>query len=78
MTHVLALTALQRAGDPTAVQRLCVDISRRWDGAAIGLILVRPDGATILAHASEHMSWARAVGDAPISGGLAHPADAHP
>lgn len=75
MTHVLALTALQQPrADPghQSLRRLCADISRRWDGAAIGLILVRPDGETAVIHASEHMSWSRAVGDAPPTGGLAN------
>lgn len=71
LTHVLALTALQQARDPRAdLRRLCAEIATRWNGAAIGLILVRPDGTTEVVHASEHMSWARAVGDAPIEGGL--------
>lgn len=73
MTNLLAIEALQRAGehDPgITLQRMCEAISSRWQGAAIGMILVRPDGVAAVAHASEHMSWAHASGDAPITGGL--------
>lgn len=73
LTHVLALTALRVADGPDpgpALQQLCESVSQRWHGAAIGLILVRPDGAAAVAHASEHMSWAIAASDAPVTGGL--------
>lgn len=71
LTNLLAIEALRRAdADRDELQRLCEAISGRWQGAAIGLILVRPDGAVAVAHASEHMSWAHAAGDAPIAGGL--------
>ncbi|MBL9100314.1 MAG: isoaspartyl peptidase/L-asparaginase [Myxococcales bacterium] len=71
LTNLLAIEALRRAdADADELQRLCESISERWQGAAIGLILVRPDGAVAVAHASEHMSWAHAAGDAPIAGGL--------
>lgn len=72
LTHVLAYEALRRAsetGEPERiVARLCAEVSARWHGAAVGLILVRPDGRVAIAHASEHMSWGLAIGDAePIS-----------
>ncbi len=73
LTHVLALTALTRSPDETAALALCTAISTRWNNAAIGLILVRPDGTPVIAHASEHMSWALARGDLPVQSGLRWP-----
>ena len=77
LTHLLAHEALRAAAQqPGAAQRiaqqLCAEISARWSGAAIGLILVRPDGEVAIAHASEHMSWALARGDMPPESGLAY------
>ena len=67
LTHVLAYEALRRAASEPApepvVARLCAEVSTRWHGAAVGLILLRPDGEVVIAHASEHMSWGLAVGD---------------
>lgn len=77
LTHVLAYAALQRvhaaaAADASGLAAALVhEVSARWDGVPVGLILLRADGTPVVVHASEHMSWARAVGsDAPI-GGLA-------
>lgn len=72
LTHVLAYTALQRAAQADAVRALVAEVSARWGGAPVGLILLRPDGTPLVAHVSEHMSWAQAVGDAPPTGGLFH------
>ncbi|MDC0719864.1 isoaspartyl peptidase/L-asparaginase [Nannocystis bainbridge] len=76
LTHVLAYAALQRvrgaasdAVTPLAAS-LVGDVSARWEGAAVGLVLLRPDGTPAIVHASEHMSWALARGDAPVTGGL--------
>ncbi|MBK9754969.1 MAG: isoaspartyl peptidase/L-asparaginase [Nannocystis sp.] len=74
LTHVLAFEALRRASErpgeaATIAASLCAAASRHHNGAAVGLILVRPDGEVAIVHASEHMSWALAIGDAaPISG----------
>ena len=74
LTHLLAHEALRAAAErPGAAQQiaeqLCAAVSASWSGAAIGLILVRPDGEVAIAHASEHMSWALARGaQAPESG----------
>jgi beta-aspartyl-peptidase (threonine type) len=72
---VLAYEALRRASErpgaaPILARELCTHASRSHDGAAVGLILVRPDGEVAIVHASEHMSWALAVGDAPPTSGL--------
>lgn len=79
MTHVLAYAALQRVRGvaasevPTLAAALVREVSARWEGAAVGLILLRPDGTPAIVHASEHMSWACAVGEAPPEAGLARP-----
>lgn len=76
LTHLVAyhgLSAAQNADRETSdggVRRWLEEIARKSDGAALGLILVRADGESMVVHASEHMSWARADGDAPIVGGL--------
>lgn len=75
LTHLLAYEALRRAAaEPGAAQqvcaRLCAEVSAHAAGAAVGLILVRPDGEVAVVHASEHMSWALAIGDAALEGGL--------
>lgn len=77
MTHVLAYAALQRvrgaAADavPGLADGLVREVSGRWDGVAVGLILLRPDGTAAIVHASDHMSWAIARGDAAPQAGLA-------
>lgn len=77
LTNVLALTALQRVREvpAAAVQEVAAgivaEVSRSAGGAAIGLILLRPDGAAAVVHASDHMSWALAVGGEQAIGGLA-------
>lgn len=78
LTHLLAHEALRAAASqPGSAQQiaeqLCAEISDRWSGAAVGLILVRPDGEVAIAHASEHMSWALARGDEAVQAGLACP-----
>jgi beta-aspartyl-peptidase (threonine type) len=78
LTHLLAHEVLRAAASqPGSAQRiaeqLCAEISDRWSGAAVGLILVRPDGEVAIAHASEHMSWALARGDTALQAGLARP-----
>jgi beta-aspartyl-peptidase (threonine type) len=69
MTHVLSFAVLQRiaAGeDPQHVAAtMCELVATRHD-ATCGLILVTPDGRSAIAHHSEHMSWARAVGNGPV------------
>lgn len=75
LTHVLAFEALRRAGErpghaPTIAAELCAHASRGHAGAAVGLILLRPDGEVAIVHASEHMSWGLAIGDAPPTSGL--------
>jgi len=75
LTHLLAYEALRAAAEqPGAAQqiaeRLCAEISGRWSNAAVGLILVRPDGEVAIAHASEHMSWALARGATTPESGL--------
>ncbi len=75
LTHVLAYEALRRCaeapGAAEAVARdLCREVSTRHRGAAVGLILLRPDGEVAIVHASEHMSWGLAVGDAAAQSGL--------
>ena len=73
LTHVLSFAVLQRiaAGDDPqrAAAEMCERIATRHD-ATCGLILVTPDGRTAIAHASDHMSWAAAVGSAPIESAL--------
>jgi beta-aspartyl-peptidase (threonine type) len=73
LTHVLSFAVLQRiaAGDDPqqAAAQMCDQVATRHD-ATCGLILVTPDGRTAIAHASDHMSWARAVGSATIESGL--------
>ncbi len=75
LTHLLAYEALRAAAEqPGAAQqiaeRLCAEISGRWSNAAVGLILVRPDGEVAIVHASEHMSWALARGATTPESGL--------
>lgn len=75
LTHVLAFEALRQAsehpGQATKLATmLCAEASRSHAGAAVGLILVRPDGEIAIVHASEHMSWALAIGDGPPASGL--------
>ncbi|MCA9659705.1 MAG: isoaspartyl peptidase/L-asparaginase, partial [Myxococcales bacterium] len=75
MTRVLAFTALQEvAGEPLRAQaiaeRLCDGASAAHGGAAVGLILLRPDGVAAVANHSDHMSWAIAHGDEAPRGGL--------
>ncbi|MEZ4384313.1 MAG: isoaspartyl peptidase/L-asparaginase [Nannocystaceae bacterium] len=75
MTRVLAYAALREAaGEPARAQaiaaRLCEETSAGSGGAAVGLILLRPDGVAAIANRSDHMSWALARGDAPPTGGL--------
>ena len=75
MTHLLAYRALRLAAEdrraaPSRVAALCAELSTAHDGAAIGLILLGPGGEPVIAHASEHMSWASAVGSAPVDAGL--------
>lgn len=75
LTHVLAFEALRQASEhpgqaTTLATMLCAEASRSHAGAAVGLILVRPDGEIAIVHASEHMSWALAIGDGPPSSGL--------
>lgn len=73
LTHVLSFAVLQRiaAGhDPQrAAAEMCNHVATRHD-ATCGLILVTPDGRTAIAHASDHMSWARAIGRSPIESAL--------
>lgn len=72
LTHVLAYEALLRvrAAGAEVAAGLVREVSRRWDDAAIGLVLVRPDGRAAIVHASEHMSWAIARGDEAPRAGL--------
>jgi beta-aspartyl-peptidase (threonine type) len=74
LTHVLAYQALRLAVEADlpepVVARLCAEVASRSHGAAIGLILLRPDGAVAIAHASEHMSWGLARGESEPQSGL--------
>ena len=75
LTHVLAFEALRRASErpghaSTIAAELCHAASRSHAGAAVGLILLRPDGEVAIVHASEHMSWALAIGAAAPTSGL--------
>ena len=75
LTHVLAFEALRRASERPGeaaiiAASLCAAASRHHNGAAVGLILVRPDGEVAIVHCSEHMSWALAIGDAAPDSGL--------
>ncbi len=75
LTHVLAFDVLRRAdADPANIVAiaagLCAEVSARWGDVAIGLIALRPDGSVAITHASEHMSWGLAIGDAPPESGL--------
>lgn len=77
MTHVLAYAALQRIRGATAEEvaalasALVREVSARWDGVAVGLILLRADGTPAIVHASEHMSWGLARGASEVQAGLA-------
>ncbi|MEZ4450023.1 MAG: isoaspartyl peptidase/L-asparaginase [Nannocystaceae bacterium] len=76
MGRVLAYEVLRRADEaPEKAQAiaddLCREVSVAHYGAAIGLILCRPDGHVAVAHCSDHMSWALAIGDGPVASGLA-------
>lgn len=71
MAKVLAYEALRQvAAAPERAQELaaalCQTASSEHGGAAVGLILLRPDGTAVIVHKSEHMSWglARGEGDA--------------
>ncbi|MBK8266220.1 MAG: isoaspartyl peptidase/L-asparaginase [Nannocystis sp.] len=75
LTHMLAYRALTlAAAAPEAasarLRALCAEISAAHAGAAIGLILLRPDGQRVLVHQSDHMSWAVADGEQPVIAGL--------
>lgn len=75
MGRVLAYEVLRRAAEAphrsqAIADDLCREVSAAHGGAAIGLILVRPDGHVAVAHRSDHMSWALAIGDAPVTSGL--------
>lgn len=71
MAKVLAYEALRQvAAAPDRAHEiaaaLCKLASSEHGGAAVGLILLRPEGTAVIVHESEHMSWglARAEGDA--------------
>ena len=73
MTHVASFAVLQRiAGgeDPERAARAVCELVATRHGATCGLILVTPDGRIAIAHASDHMSWARAIGEAPVEAGV--------
>ena len=75
MAHVLAYRALRLAAeDPRGasqrVAALCAEIAAAHGGAAVGLLLLRPDGEGVITHASEHMSWASAIGEGEVDAGL--------
>lgn len=76
LAHVLSYSLLRDLRDvaPGAVcgvaQRRCEQVSETRSNAAVGLILIRPDGAVAIAHQSDHMSWAAAIGDGPVRGGI--------
>lgn len=73
MTHVASFAVLQRiAGgeDPErAARSICAHVAAKHE-ATCGLVLVTPDGRVAVAHASEHMSWARAIGEGTVEAGL--------
>jgi beta-aspartyl-peptidase (threonine type) len=76
LTHVLSFAALQRiaAGeDPQRVAAAMCELVATRHEATCGIILVTPDGRTGIAHRSDHMSWARAVGGGKIEAGLEVP-----
>ncbi len=71
MAKVLAYEALRQVAAAPAraheiAAALCKLASSEHGGAAVGLILLRPEGTAVIVHESEHMSWglARAEGDA--------------
>ncbi|MCB9705745.1 MAG: isoaspartyl peptidase/L-asparaginase [Myxococcales bacterium] len=75
MARVLAFTALREVAaapaDAQAIaERLCDACSAEHGGAAVGLILARPDGAVAIAHRSQHMSWGLAIGEGAVVAGL--------
>jgi beta-aspartyl-peptidase (threonine type) len=75
MGYVMAYEALRRmtGGDAQAVAETLCDEVRAQTGSAVGLIAVRPDGEVAVAHASDHMSWAIARGDAEVTYALTWP-----
>ncbi len=77
MAKVLAYEALRQVDaaperGQAIAERLCSATSVEHGGAAVGLILLRPDGRSIIAHHSDHMSWglAQAQGEARSGLGL--------
>jgi beta-aspartyl-peptidase (threonine type) len=69
LTHVASFAALLRVAageEPNAAARSICQRVAALDDATCGIILVTPDGRTGIAHESDHMSWARAIGDTAI------------
>jgi len=76
LTHLMAYESLQRVArgaDPQgSTEAFCRDVAAA-EKATCGVILITPDGRTAVAHASQHMSWALARGQAEPLSGLAQP-----
>jgi beta-aspartyl-peptidase (threonine type) len=67
-----ALRSIAAGREPEAAAAdICREALSRWS-APVGLLVLRPDGTTALAHGSEHMSWALARGAAPVQAGLTY------
>jgi beta-aspartyl-peptidase (threonine type) len=79
LTHVAAYEVLRRVRDGLDPQTAALQVCNRVaDGgeATCGLIVVTPDGRVGVAHDSPNLSWALAIGDAPIESGLVAPSPA--
>lgn len=76
LTHVASYEVLRTVvdgRDPGSAARAVCERVADGGRATCGLIVVTPDGRVGIAHASTHMSWAQARGDAPIEHGLSWP-----
>lgn len=75
LATVASYEVLRRIADGIEPRAAADDVCRATAGdhATCGLILVTADGRPVVAHASEHMSWALAIGDAPIVAGITAP-----
>lgn len=77
MATVASYEVLRRIADGVepqlAATEVCRETACRETGsklATCGLVVVTPEGRWAIAHHSAHMSWALAVGDAPVQAGV--------
>jgi beta-aspartyl-peptidase (threonine type) len=75
LATVASYEVLRRIAEGAEARVAAADVCRETAGsnATCGLILVTADGRPVVAHESDHMSWALAIGDAAIESGVQAP-----